>query len=285
MSDNAPVAVVYLAWLPYGIGYFKAFLQSYQQFNAGHPHRLYIIFNGIALDHPDGRELYLQQLAEYKIEADTSFNFEGGQDIEAYRKAALSVKEEKIIFLNTFSQLQSENWLQHYHQNFSGDVGIISASGSWQSYYSSVFQKNPKKWEHGKGFKYNFRKYKLFLKAFFYWRFLFKPFPNAHLRTNAFMIRRKDFLAVPAGPLTTKFEAYQFENGRNSLTNFFIKKGMKVLVLDKHGLTYEPSEWRMSNTFWIGNQENLLVTDNQSTIYSEANAEEKETMTTLAWGK
>ena len=84
--------------------------------------------------------------------------------------------------------------------------------------------------------------------------------------------------------VNTKFGAYQFENGRRSLTGFYMAKGLKVLVVDKYGKIFQPSEWKKSSTFWIDNQENLLVSDNQTRIYETATAEEKKQMGWLAWG-
>jgi len=98
------------------------------------------------------------------------------------------------------------------------------------------------------------------------------------------MVRAQDFLEMKTGSLNTKFKAYQFENGRNSLTDFYRTKGLKVLVMDKFGNTFESHEWEKSATFWVRNQENLLVSDNQTRIYETATEEEKKQMTWLAWG-
>ena len=86
-------------------------------------------------------------------------------------------------------------------------------------------------------------------------------------------------------PIQTKFRAYLFENGRNSITNYFIKKGLKALVVDRNGNTYNIQDWPQSKTFWIEEQQNLLVTDNQTTIYQDADKHSRRSMTKLAWGK
>jgi hypothetical protein len=285
MKQTNIIAVIYLAWLPYGISHFETFINSYIKYNAFYDHELIIVFNGLACNYPNKPEEYLAFLESVNIKAGECFYFQEGQDIEIYKNIAALLKTEFVLFFNTYSELLAEQWLEHYVQNFKQDTGIISASGSFQSYYSSVFQKHPAGWEVAKGFLYNFRKYKLFFKAFVYWRFLFKPFPSPTIRTNAFMVRRKEFLIMKSKVINTKFKAYQFENGRKGMTNFFLSRGMRVLVLDRNGKTYEPAEWKRSSTFWIDEQENLLVADNQTRIYGEANQTDRKEMTRLAWGK
>ena len=68
------------------------------------------------------------------------------------------------------------------------------------------------------------------------------------------------------------------------MTNYYLKKGLKVLVMDKYGKTYGPDEFKNSGTFWIGEQENLLVSDNQTRIYRDADIEYRKLLTKLAWG-
>ncbi len=283
-SGNLNINVVYLAWLPYGIAHFKVFIDSYKKYDSGYSHELVIVFNGLASDNPNKPDEYIEYIRTKGVEPGKIFYFQDGQDIAIYKQTAAALEAEFILFLNTYSELLSSDWLKSYAEAFDGKTGLVSASGSFQSYYSSVFQKNTFWWEFSKPFLYNFRKYKLFLKAFFYWRFLFKPFPNPHIRTNAFMIKRTVFLEMKTGPVDSKFKAYQFENGRKSLTCFCLSKGLKVLVVNKYGKTFEQDKWKESATFWMNNQENLLVSDNQTRIYETATEIEKKEMTWLAWG-
>jgi len=284
VAPNLDIAVIYLVWLPYGTDHFKKFIDSYLLFDAGCPHQLVIVFNGMAVKHAAGPEVYLDYLQSKGLHADKCLYYPSGQDIEIYRQVAAQSGSAYLLFLNTYSRILGSQWLKCYVDNFDEQTGVIAASGSWQSYYSSVYQKHPAHWETGRDFLYNFRKYKLFLKAFFYWRFLFKPFPNPHIRTSAFMVKTQVFNEMKTGLINTKFAAYQFENGRKSLTNFFLSKKLNVLVVDKNGKTYGPSNWKNSKTFWIDNQENLLVADNQTALYEAANSKEKKEMTRLAWG-
>lgn len=155
-------------------------------------------------------------------------------------------------------------------------VGLVGATGSWQSHYTTVFKKHKIFYEFDKSVVYNFRKYKLFLKAVFFWRFLFGAFPSPHIRTTAFIIKPEIFFQLSNKQrFKTKFDAYIFENGRNSLTNQLLHKGFKILVIDNKGIHYEIGKWHLSKTFWISNQENLLISDNQTRIYDNAPEDQK----------
>jgi hypothetical protein len=278
------MGVIYLAWLPFGIQYFKRFIDSYIRFDAACPHQLIIVFNGLSEKYPDEPEKYLAYMQSRSVNPSVVLHFQSGQDIDIYRQAADKIDCEVVLFLNTYSELLATDWLKNYAASFDEKTGVIGGSGSFQSYYSSVYQTHLYRWEANKDFLYNFRKYKLFIKAFIYWRFLFKPFPNAHIRTNAFMVRRKEFLAIRSGGIRSKFQAYQFESGRRGMTAYYKAKGLKTLIIDRFGRTFTESEWKNSATFWIKEQENLLVADNQTTLYRNATKEQKEEMTRLAWG-
>ena len=283
MSIPNKITVVYLLWVPAGIDPLKNFIRSYCEFNAGVDHDLCIVVKDSG-----GNKGIIENMFRVLQENEISFfplYLEGGIDIDAYFFATGQLNSEYLFFLNTSSDFLAGEWLKKYFDAFIlNDAALISATASYQSYYSSVYQKNNWRWEKKYGFLINYRKFKLFIKAFLIWRFLFKPFPNPSIRTNAFMVKRSDFLKIYPGTISTKFKAYRFESGRKSMTNYFIKKGMKPLVIDKNGKTYEIEDWIKSSTFWIDDQENLLVSDNQTEIYRKSSNEERKLMTKLAWG-
>ena len=284
IKNNNKVYVVYLAWLPYGIGYFKSFLESYKNYEAGCSHELIVAFNGLEEKFDHSPADYIEYARAQGIKISGYYSFPGGQDISIYISVAKLLDEGLVLFFNTYSEIHNKGWLKFYVDAKKSNVGLVSATASNLSYYSAVFQKNAMGWERGKTIAHHFRKYKLFLKAFFYWRFLFKPFPNPHARSNAFLVCRKDFIKMHNKLIATKFQAYQFESGRNSMTNYFLKRGNEVLVIDKYGATYDIRRWKESKTFWFANQENLLVSDNQTGIYRDADIENRKAMTKLAWG-
>jgi hypothetical protein len=279
------IAVVYLMWLPYDIAHMDLFIESYKKYESGCAHDLIVVFNGVA-SHSQ-IESHLKLLTAKLPEGYTWHSREIGQDIDIYFWISSVLKNHShLLFLNTYSRILHHKWLNRYMLTMMlPGVGMVGATGSWQSIYSDVFIGNRLPWNFRQPFFKNFEKYKLFLKAFFYWRILFKSFPNPHIRTNAFFVDREHFLKMKYREIPTKFKAYQYESGRKSITNHFLKTGYKVKVVDKDGTSYEIKDWKKSNTFRRGDQENLLIADNQTDLYSKSTEDERRQLSVYAWGK
>ncbi|MBS0271089.1 MAG: glycosyltransferase [Proteobacteria bacterium] len=111
----------------------------------------------------------------------------------------------------------------------------------------------------------------------------FFPFPTPHIRTNAFMTRREILLEFQ-GLGKTKQDCYIFEGGKNSITNCVLKKGLSALVIGTDGVAYSPDEWPKSRNFWMEEQQNLMVSDNQVIHYASLSKEERQLHTYLIWG-
>jgi hypothetical protein len=281
-SENTKVSVVYLIWIPYGVELFRNFATSYKKFNPGLNHRLILLFNGVNTleDINPFNEVAIFFGLNYE-----SFCKQNGQDLEAYFWLAKQLNSSYFLFLNSFSLILDNNWLLKLMKNMDDPkVGIVSPSGSYQSYYNTVFFYNSWKWDNIRSLKENFLKYKLLLKAFVYWRFLFPAFPNPHIRTNAFLIRGELFLNLRRNKLKNKFMTYRLESGFSSITRQLIKKGFQALVVDKNGKAYQIHEWNRPNIFWKGNQEDLLIADKQSEEYRLAPPTIKSKLKELAWG-
>ena len=112
----------------------------------------------------------------------------------------------------------------------------------------------------------------------------FSPYPAPHLRTNAFMISRELMLDLKGGDMPTKDAAYMFESGKNGLTAQVMQRRLKVLVVGRDGHGYEEDEWPISNTFWQSQQENLLVSDNNTRQYADGDATQRKFLCRFAWG-
>jgi len=110
------------------------------------------------------------------------------------------------------------------------------------------------------------------------------PFPNPHLRSNAFLISRELMNRVWPNFIVTKRGAYLWENGRKGFTPRIQGLNLRVLVAGKDGHSYAPDEWPRSGTFRQDNQQNLLVADNQTRGYDEADAEKRRQLSMYAWG-
>ena len=283
LSPRQEIAVVFLWWIPQqDAEEHKRFLASYKRYEGGLPYTFYVVIK-------DGRPEENEAAAAYLKDQDIACNilyFSGGFDIDAFFFAATEIKAKYILYFNTGTQLITSNWLKSYMAPFysSDKVALVGACASNQSLYSTVFFHNSLAWEAGKAVKHNVDKYKLLLKTFFYWRFLFRPFPNPHIRTNAFAVLRGAFLKVKKDKFRNKFDTFLFESGRKSLTFQLLDMGYKVAVADRSGNSYSFGEFKESNTFWINDQAGCLVADKQTELYRTAGAAYKAQLTLLAWG-
>ena len=111
----------------------------------------------------------------------------------------------------------------------------------------------------------------------------FEPFPAHHLRTNAFIVERELFCSLTVRKLDRKLDAYLMESGRGSFTRQVQGLGLRVLVAGRDGRGYEPDDWPSSATLWQGDQENLLVADNQTRSYALGGYDRRRMLSTFAW--
>ncbi len=112
----------------------------------------------------------------------------------------------------------------------------------------------------------------------------YDPFPNPHIRTNAFMMSREMMSSVKHGLFMTKSSVHRFESGKSGLTKQIVQRGLKALVVGKDGKEYDIDEWPVSRTFWQDDQSNLLVADNQTRRYARSDERGKRMLTSSAWG-
>ncbi len=276
------ISVVYLCWLPYGIKCFNDFIDSYKKFDAGINHDLVIVFKGA--ETPADTSPFIDILKNHQI-LFQQLSYTGDElDVATYYWTAKQLHCEYMIVLNSRSRILTKNWLLYYYSSSKANPKtVLSATGSWQSYISSVFAKQKLIYEKKIPFGKNVSKYKLFIKAATLWYYYFPLFPNPHIRTNAFFINRELFISLSIRKIVSKIDAYRFESGRHSFTNQLKKKGYEVALLSNEGRIYSEKEWPMSNIFWKGNQENLIIADNQTEIYLIADIGYKKLLSWLAW--
>ena len=183
--------------------------------------------------------------------------------------------------MNSFSIILDKDWLLKLYQHISKPgVGIVGVTGSWGSL------------SHGQITKTEVNSYKSRLKRILYKypkKILidtyFLAFPNYHIRTNGFMIVRNTMLKIRRGLLLTKIHTYILESGKYSITKQVELMGLKPLVVGRDGRSYEKHKWDISNTFWRGSQENLLISDNQTRKYDMGNPDWKWRWGSFAWGE
>lgn len=281
-TKDYSITVVHLVWMPFGTGLFKQFVASYKGHDHGYEHKLVFLFNGV--QRPEDTAPY-HQIAREEGLVYKSFNKKDGWDLEVYKWITPEIDTPYILFLNSYSIILSDNWLRHLMEATRlPDSGIVGATGSWHSLFSMIRYETRLAWERNKTLVENFRKYKLLIKNFFLYRLWFPSFPNPHIRTNAFVISKELFVGLHLGPIKKKYDAYRWESGRNGFTRQIMKKGLRPLVVDKNGRIYDVQRWKESNTFWIDEQANLLISDNQTRKFLESDEEQRKFFTLMAWG-
>ena len=196
-----------------------------------------------------------------------------GKDIYSYCNWAKLSKNNYCIFFNGHSYPLVDNWISLLSMNVNDtNIGIKGATGSLAS-HSSIFLINKNKINLTYYIKY------LFLLC------LFKKFPNYHIRTNAFCVKtsliNNWFYRILS---LTKIGCYYVESGRFSLTNRALRKNLTAEIVDMSGVHYDESTASISECFFKGNQNRLIVADNQTDKYMFASTNEKKILNKIVWG-
>ncbi len=252
---SADISVVHLVWAPLGLAPLERFLDSYGRRRAGIDHRLVVVFNGFSNE----RGAPLETLAG--VDFEPLHLPERLLDLAAYRAAAEAVRATDLCFLNSYSEVLADGWLEKLHRHLSAPgVGLVGATGSYEQSASSPLARIVD-------------------------RRRLVPFPNPHIRTNAFMISRELMLGLECGDMRKKAAAWQLETGPQSMTRQVGQRGLEALVVGNDGEAYPRERWNESQTFRSGNQENLLVADNRTLEYAEADEATRLWLAELAWGR
>ena len=213
----------------------ERFIRAYRHFLPEVPHELYVVNKGFSADQLNDQYMFFKDLAPRFINVDDQ-----GFDLEAYRKAASQIEEPIIFFMNTHSEPLQHGWLDKVYAafTFSSQIGLVSCSGSLETHHP-------------------------FAPGF-------PNYPNYHVRTNGFMIAKRDYLDMVEGrPLENKLQAHQFEAGRLSMTWMIQSSGRRALVVGRQGVVPPQTLWR-AGIFRSGYQSNLLLADNQTRAYQKA---------------
>jgi hypothetical protein len=294
------IAVVHLVHRRNGLEPFARFLSSYRENPAGVAHELVLLFKGF--QRKDDFQAYDRLIGDLPHRRDSIT--EEGFDLDAYFGAARRLEYEYFCFLNSFSRILDAEWLAKLHRWVVKDgVGMAGASGSWQS-----INRGPATARQGVPSPGNPRNFLSRLQRALrdprpgmlqrrLWTAMlrlsgalrqdrdFPPFPNYHLRTNAFMAARATLLRIRLAPLRTKLAAYKFESGVDSMTRQVLALGLQVLVVGRDGQAFPPERWHESNTFWRSRQQNLLVADNQTDTYLSLEPSWAAELSSHAWGE
>jgi hypothetical protein len=285
------LAVIYLArGIGGGLASAQAFFESYGCSRAGVPHDLIVVMKGwdcIAGQHE------VLRLAE--AHAATIVHLpDDGYDWGAYMRVAGLLPHDWLCFLNTHSRIMSQDWLAKMHK--AAEQPMVGAAGATASLGSMLPAFNLFS-EQLRGIRYRKGLLKAAAATVYFgaaypigfvkhvWRF--SGMPNPHLRSNAFLVRRRDFIAyckttrIPR----SKNDTLVLEHGKMSLTRFLQASGRVTVVVDANGQAYPPESWVESGTFWVPGQPNLLIADNKTRYYDDAGAYSRRFLELAAWGR
>lgn len=252
IPPSGRTAVVYLARGADGDCHeqFDRFVRAYTTYPAGLAHELIVLFKGFpsesSLD--EGRKAFGSLTFKEFHTDDESL------DLGAYGHVAQHLDVDRMCFLNTKSEPTAEYWLLKLAVNLEQPgVGLVGATGSFQRHMVSY----PR----------------------------FPSFPNLHVRSNAFMMRADHARRILGNlHIHSKMDAWLVESGTASITRQIIAMGYAPLIVGRNGRGYAPQWWASSNTYCQGDQDNLLIHDNQTRLYASSPADLKRLYCTATWG-
>ena len=222
-----------------------------------------------------------------------------GFDWGAYiRYVRMDTQAEWLFFLGSYSIIQCSDWLlmivRHTERR---KTAIAGATGSWAGMVPVEQGLDLRaRWRNRKGtgprIFWRGARYaaRFTVKKLLNWirrRSGLLPFPNPHVRSNAFLVSRDlfaDYTRWRRVP-TRKMDCYLLESGEESLTRFAIGRGYVPIIVGRNNESYEPQDWMSSNTFWCPDQPNLIVADNQTEYYRKASIELRNDLERSAWGR
>ncbi len=281
MSDSS-ICVAHLVRAKNGLDPLVQFLDSYRKYPAGVDHDLLMLFKGFPEQKiPEEYENVLREFSHRRLHVK-----DWGFDITSYFKAATSIRADYFCFLNSFSIVLAKDWLSKlHHAVIRPGVGVAGATGSYQGICPDWRVARDAGDLFGRPrWKQTFLNFPLVARLNTFQRSISIPYyPNPHVRTNAFMLRRETMLSLRPKLTLTKGQAYRFESGKSGMTRQILEMGKTACVVGRDGSVYDMKEWKTSNTFWISEQQNLLISDNQTRRYQQAGGRSRRMYTWFAW--
>jgi hypothetical protein len=295
-------------WAPLGPERLAAFVDAYRRFDPGVEHELLVLWNGFApgtdvspwwasLDGLGHEELWLERPV---------------QDLTAYFEAVARHRADRYCFVNSYAEPLVDGWLRKLDGALSlPGVGIAGATGSWASTRSlklhllhiptayrgalpppALAKRQFNRLQRDLGDRPD--RHGLIAAARARVDELYEiperirasdPFPAQHVRTNVFILSRSEIERLALDAVSDKLQAYLLESGPHSITRQVERADMRAVVVDRDGAVFDNVDWPQSFTFWQGEQQGLLVADNQTRCYAEADAERRRLLSAFAWGR
>ncbi len=270
------IEVFYIAYLKkdshWGLPAFNKFLASYEKYGAGIEHKLTILLRAFENNLEDYNKI--KEICSAK-NIKTLDTIDVGLDFGAYLDSAKQSDADYICCLNTSCEIMCDDWLKKLYSPIEEDnkyqmVGISGAYDPCPNYIRDYRSVNSL---FGKVVVF-FKRLNLFR---YLYRYLFatirKGYPNYHLRTPAFLIKRElltEYFEIYDLP-TDKLGAYRVEGDeRHSLSQFVLTKGFDFCVADKFGVKFDKQDFDKSETY-CSEKKNYIIKDRQQEMYENWN--------------
>jgi hypothetical protein len=249
------LCLVHLLWGPFGPEAAARFGAAYRAVDPGAEHRFVALYNGFGGDVDATR-------AALGVRVDQEVHVHGRvQDLVAYRHALDAVPCERVAFVNGWAEPLVDGWLAALAGALDEPgVGIAGATGSWESPASEAPP--------------HLRLHR---------RRLFDPFPNPHVRTNAFALPTELARSLRWDAGRRKVHAEALESGKAGLTRQVVDRGLRPVLVSRRGLV-DVDGWPEARVFRSGRQEELLVRDNRTRQYDDADRRRRTVLARMAWG-
>lgn len=112
----------------------------------------------------------------------------------------------------------------------------------------------------------------------------FPSFPNPHVRSNGFMVRRESMLDLKSSDIESKLDACAFESGMNGLTSKLRRAGYAAVIVDRWGNGFDVEDWWRAPLFRVSDQEGLMLVDNQTRQFLAMSEGARAAHVRMTWG-
>lgn len=247
LLTNERHAVVYLARKVDSGRWMPRFLASLQAYSSGQSYDLIVILKGYREGEvPD----YLRNFVAPGLKRVITMSFDDSRfSTEAFFSVAERFDHDFFLFFVSSARVLGPSWLKHmFAPLLDKNTQLVGASSGFESLDLDT------------------------------------PYPNPSIRTNGFVMRRADWLSLERGDLSVRYGGNLFEAGPNSMTKQVLRRGGKILLVDRDGKTYPPQAWRDSATFRLSRQEKLLIADKRTDEFELALPRKRRRLVALNWG-
>lgn len=283
MRSKGLVIVAYLAHRREGISSLERFINSLRKHPSGYPYELVLLTKGFIGEETREWTSWVGAIGEVPYRRHDVP--EGGFDLGAYRNFIHTATGRTVLFLNSHSEILVDGWLDLLVRH-SEPGCLVGVTGSWESHLRDrlVYYLDPEK---SVGFlRRRARSIRFFLQgAVKSDTWCYPLFPNPAIRTTGMLVSPDLHNLIKDWPIPKcKEDCHQIESGWSGLSRKVMLKGGKLLLVGADGLVSDPAQWPDAAIFRSSQQQRLIIADNQTRLYAQANPTERQYLGWMAWG-